>query len=170
MIKISFQRKCFLHPFIESNYFPCFKHEHLTLFIDIIEDYVFGEKYKIVPPGNARITWEQARKNCQTMGHGWDLLKIQSRAEDLIIREMLKCELRGNIKSTYDNFYYQRFCFVNLPWKWLLVLPNWNDFFLTSLLINIIYFIITTIDFFAKEFGMVKYLPPNFNQFLKSIK
>lgn len=112
MIKISFQRKCFLHPFIESNYFPCFKHEHLTLFIDIIEDYVFGEKYKIVPPGNTRITWEQARKNCQTMGHGWDLLKIQSRAEDLIIKEMLKCELRGNIKSTYDNFYYQRFCFV----------------------------------------------------------
>ncbi|XP_052687781.1 uncharacterized protein LOC128166559 [Crassostrea angulata] len=57
-------------------------------------DYVFGEKYKIVPPGNTRITWEQARKNCQTMGHGWDLLKIQSRAEDLIIKEMLKCELR----------------------------------------------------------------------------
>lgn len=112
LIKISFQRKCFLHPFIESNYFPCFKHEHLTLFIDIIEDYVFGEKYKIVPPGNVRITWEQARKNCQTIGLGWDLLKIQSRAEDLIIREMLKCELRGNIKSTYDNFNYQRFCFV----------------------------------------------------------
>lgn len=80
--------------------------------IFIIEDYVFGEKYKIVPPGNARITWEQARKNCQTIGLGWDLLKIQSRAEDLIIREMLKCELRGNIKSTYDNFNDQRFCFV----------------------------------------------------------
>lgn len=97
---------------IKSNYYLCFKHEHLTLFIDIIEDYVFGEKYKIVPPGNARITWEQAIKNCQTIGLGWDLLKIHSRAEDIIIREMLKCELRGNIKSTYDNFNDQRFCFV----------------------------------------------------------
>lgn len=78
---------------------------------DITEDYVFGEKYKIVAPGNTRITWEQARKNCQSIGPGWDLLKIQSRAEDLIIREMLKCELRGNIKSTNDNFYYQISCF-----------------------------------------------------------
>lgn len=169
MIKISFQRKCFLYPFKESNYFPCFKHEHLTLFIDIIEDYVFGEKYKIVPPGNTRITWEQARKNCQTMGHGWDLLKIQSRAEDLIIKEMLKCELRGNIKSTYDNFYYQRFCFViGFLASSLKMITSAAK--LKWLLINIIYFIITTIDFFAKEFGMVKYLPPNFNQFLKSIK
>ena len=55
-------------------------------------DIVLGEKYKIVPAGFSNITWEQARRNCMDIGAGWDLVKIQSKAEDLVIKDMLKCE------------------------------------------------------------------------------
>lgn len=46
------------------------------------------------------------------MGPGWDLLKIQSKAEDLIIREMLKCELRGNLKQLMIISIIRDFVFV----------------------------------------------------------
>lgn len=113
--QVFISERIFFFTFIYSKqfkYLPCFKHVHVTLFVDIIEDYVFGEKYKIVPPGNTKITWEQARKNCQIMGPGWDLLKIQSKAENLIIREMLKCELRGNLKQLMIISIIRDFVFV----------------------------------------------------------
>ena len=55
-------------------------------------DIVLGEKYKIFPAGFSNITWEQALRNCMDIGAGWDLVKIQSKAEDLVIKDMLKCE------------------------------------------------------------------------------
>ncbi|XP_061181517.1 uncharacterized protein LOC133190062 [Saccostrea echinata] len=55
-------------------------------------DNALGEKYRIFSPGFFKISWEQARRNCQNIGIGWDLVKIESRAEDQIIKDMLKCE------------------------------------------------------------------------------
>ncbi|XP_062566189.1 uncharacterized protein LOC134228553 [Saccostrea cucullata] len=55
-------------------------------------DYALGEKYRIFSPGFYKISWEQARRNCQNIGTGWDLGNIESRAEDRMIKDMLRCE------------------------------------------------------------------------------
>ncbi|XP_048731325.1 uncharacterized protein LOC125648355 [Ostrea edulis] len=55
-------------------------------------DHALGAKYRIFAPRLFKVTWEQARRNCQNIGIGWDLVKIQSRSEDLLVKDMLKCE------------------------------------------------------------------------------
>jgi hypothetical protein len=67
----------------------------------IFLDLALGEKYRIFPPRFFKITWENARRNCQNIGVGWDLVKIQSRAEDLLVKDMLKCE-----KGSYHLIFY----------------------------------------------------------------
>ena len=81
-------------------------------------DIVLGEKYKIFPAGFSNITWEQARRNCMDIGAGWDLVKIQSKAEDLVIKDMLKCEGGMYMYHYHFNVFFftsnYKVCYLNI--------------------------------------------------------